>query len=388
MSDARPRLAIVGASARAAAFSALRGGFEVVAADLFADADLAAVAAVTQLPRFDEGLEAWLRGSRCDAWMYTGALENRPELVARLSQAAPLFGTPAEALAAVRDPLQLAPIVQAAGLGFPSTLASSLLQTPPGSWLAKTYQHAGGAGVWRIGDDASRHRTREARAYYQQYVEGTPAAAVLVVGASGTRLLGVTRQLLRGAPEPWQYCGSVGPIDASASLTKSLVRLGDELQAAGVVGIVGADLVLGDEQDWVVEINPRWSASTEVLERSLGVSAIALHAEACRGDPREERPIDCAPSGFVCHAKQIVFAARDVDVGPAFHAWAMERSAVQQRDYRLADIPRSGERIAANRPVLTALAAGSTCEEAARELEAWVAEVESRLYAGPPSDGD
>ena len=43
------KLAIVGASVRAAAFSALRAGFEVVAADLFADADLRAHCDVTRI---------------------------------------------------------------------------------------------------------------------------------------------------------------------------------------------------------------------------------------------------------------------------------------------------------------------------------------------------
>src|SRR5262245_9045814 len=113
------KLAIVGASARAAAFSAIRTGFEVVAADMFADADLARVAPVTRIKNYPEGLADWLAATECDAWMYTGALENHPDLIDRMAAIKPLAGNSGKPLRDARDPLKLQAYCKASGVMFP-----------------------------------------------------------------------------------------------------------------------------------------------------------------------------------------------------------------------------------------------------------------------------
>ncbi len=94
----RPSIAIVGASTRSAAASALRAGFQPITADLFADADLRAIATATRISPYPEGLVDWLRAVEPPAWMYTGALENHPELVDQMAWIAPLWGNPGDVL--------------------------------------------------------------------------------------------------------------------------------------------------------------------------------------------------------------------------------------------------------------------------------------------------
>ena len=55
------RIAIVGASVRAAAASAVRAGFSVAAADLFADEDLREIADATRIRDYPDGLADWLK---------------------------------------------------------------------------------------------------------------------------------------------------------------------------------------------------------------------------------------------------------------------------------------------------------------------------------------
>src|SRR5688500_11055714 len=98
------RLTIVGASARAAAFSAQSAGFEPRCADLFADTDLAAICAVEQVRDYPNGLRAVLQSSEDCPWIYTGALENYPDLVDELAAIRPLYGNRGRALQSARDP--------------------------------------------------------------------------------------------------------------------------------------------------------------------------------------------------------------------------------------------------------------------------------------------
>src|ERR1700736_3871188 len=87
-------LLLVGASVRAAAFSALRVGFEPRGADLFCDADLVNRCKCLRLSNssYPVGLVDFLQDGSPGPWMYTGALENRPSLIRKLARLRPLWG--------------------------------------------------------------------------------------------------------------------------------------------------------------------------------------------------------------------------------------------------------------------------------------------------------
>ena len=97
---------IIGASTRAAAFSAARAGLLPRCLDQYADADLAAVAPSTRFdPRKDEAcLDPMARAHDCASWLYTGPFENHPALIERLAPVGRRLGNDAETLRAIRDP--------------------------------------------------------------------------------------------------------------------------------------------------------------------------------------------------------------------------------------------------------------------------------------------
>ncbi len=72
------RLALVGASVRSAAQSALRAGYQPVGADLFADSDLEGKNRFVRITDYPAGLASWLAQTPCAGWIYTGGLENYP----------------------------------------------------------------------------------------------------------------------------------------------------------------------------------------------------------------------------------------------------------------------------------------------------------------------
>ena len=379
------RLAIVGASARAAAFSAARAGFDVVAADLFADADLARVVDATQVTNYPNQLGDWLRGIECDAWLYTGALENYPKLVDRMAAFKPLLGNCGEALRTVRDPLVLQQLVTEAGLDFPETLDSPIGLPKFSRWLCKTYRGSSGSGVWRLADKGALERATLERAVFQWFVEGLPASAIFACSGAGSKLLGVTRQLVGGPGErEWHYLGSIGPIVVSKPIQEQLAALGKLLaDRCSLRGLVGVDLVIEGDRLCIIEVNPRYSASVEVLERATGVSAIALHAAACDPDHwsiEVDRPPQ-SPNHATeqVHAKQILYASRETRVSLEFFEWAIERSGLDSHTAWLADIPHAGESIPAGRPVLTVFAAASSIPDCEANLHKRIAEVEARL---------
>jgi predicted ATP-grasp superfamily ATP-dependent carboligase len=392
MAEPPGKLAIVGASVRAAAFSALRGGFQVVAADLFADADLQRHCPATRVSDYPQGLAAWLAATDCDGWLYTGALENHPDLVGLMAKSRRLLGNGGGALRAVRNPHLLQPVLSAAGLSFPETLDACERLPRDGSWLCKTYRGGNGANVWLLDGDAALARAEAQGAYFQRLIRGVSASAVFVCGPAGARLMGVTQQLVgdaRAGARPWSYSGSIGPLAVSGAVEGQLRQLGDLLSTRfRLRGLAGVDLVIAHDRAWTIEVNPRYSASVEIVERISGVNALAAHVAACLaadegplaslgGD--EPAPAADRTTGGTLYGKTVLYAKREVVISDEFFQWAIAQSAIDPRSCALADVGAAGQRIAAGHPVLTLLVEASA-DHYDKRLSERVAEVESRLY--------
>lgn len=231
-------LVVAGASARAIAESAARAGWRVHAADLFADLDLRAVAAVAEIARpYPAALPAIVAGFPPGPWLYCGAVENHPQLIAAISESRPLAGCSPAAVAEVRDPTRLSVAIRAAGLGFPETRRDAVGIPRDGSWLVKPLRSAGGHGIAAWQGDAGM-TAGAADHVWQQRVRGRPWSVSYLFAARGCRLLGCSRQLLGRrwchAP-PFGFCGSV---DIAP----------DSLPAAGLVRQTSSALAAGDAE--------------------------------------------------------------------------------------------------------------------------------------------
>jgi len=397
MQSLNPSIAIVGASARAAAYSAHRAGFAPVAADLFADADLRRLCPATPIDRYPDDLLPWLREARPTAWMYTGALENYPELVDAMAQVAPLWGNDGLALRRVRSPWQLADTLRGADLLFPETRPSPDGLPRDGSWLAKTCRSAGGMGVGELGtplpDGEQQGEGSEAtdaiagpprgpgELVYQQRIPGTPCCAVYVANNKAVSLLGITRQL---TGEPWlgarqfQYCGSIGWQTAEEAVMATIEHIGRVLaERFALVGLFGVDLIIDpDRRVWTIEVNPRYTASVEIVERATGIATLVLHAAACHDTDLETASMSRIAA--TSHGKVILFAKRDLSISEEFSEWALNQAASVPWPL-LADVPRAGTVIECGRPILTLFAAGPSSKEVEQQLQRRAADLENRL---------
>ncbi|HEY1381511.1 MAG TPA: ATP-grasp domain-containing protein [Gemmataceae bacterium] len=376
-----PHLILIGASGRAAAFSAVRAGLRPWAIDLFADRDLAAVCPARAVPpgQYPAGLALMACEAPPGPWLYTGALENRPEIVERIARDRPLWGNAAAYLRRARDPFALAAALRAADAPCPDVrrLGNEL---PPGRWLLKPVASAGGIGI-RLASarHSGRSRNPTRRLLLQRFVEGESRAGVFCADEGGCRLLGVTRQFVGEcwlhAP-PFRYAGSIGPLPLTPTEQAAWDRLGAAVTAfAGLRGLFGVDAVVRDGVPWPVEVNPRYTASVEVLEYATGLRALALHRRAF--DPSAPIVQVGPRAGLV--GKAVWYAPRPLTV-PADGPWeAVLRQPPLDAPPAFADIPPAGQRVAAGRPVLTAFAAGDSAAECERRLRVIASELDAWL---------
>ncbi len=353
-------LIIAGASVRAAAFSAARAGFSPWCIDHFADADLVSQWPAQNLARYPHDLPEALQAAPAGPWMYTGAVENYPRVIALTSASRELWGNAPRALKAVRDPVLLANALYRGGFPAPAVAIAPEDLPADGTWLVKRRRSAGGLSIrpW----DGVSHRETVTTHYFQRFVAGAACSAVFIAAAGRAVLLGATRQLIG---ETWagaggfQYAGSIGPLGLSVPLELELRRLGETLSAEFPLrGLFGVDFILNDEGAWPIEFNPRYTASVEILERATGLRAIHHHALACR-ESLLPTLADVPGAAGDRHGKAILFAPSRVRITVE----ATERLLAWNRAQawpEVADIPAAESTIEPGAPVATVFASGAS----------------------------
>ena len=352
-------LLIVGASGRAAAASAVRAGWQPVVIDLFADDDTRAMGPVFPCPmeEYPHGFVALAEQIPPGPWMYTGGLENDPEVVEEISRDRQLFGVGPEVLKRVRDPYELSKIVRMPRIVEPPGVGGPHRGEPGGS-LRKPLRGAGGLGIRFAGE----LDIPSPEYYFQEFIPGPSYSALFLFSARGyPEVLGISSQLIGEwwlhAP-PFHYCGNVGPLPTDNGLSVELRRIGEALRPLGLRGLIGVDFMLIDREVVVLEVNPRYTASVELYERVSERSLLAEHID-CFADPGAlPRAENCQPVWTKIHGKAILYADRTFKV-PSAHPW---------RGPEFADIPMVGSVISAGQPVVTLFASADTEPECRERL--------------------
>jgi predicted ATP-grasp superfamily ATP-dependent carboligase len=379
--DAPADVVIAGASARALAESAALAGYSVVALDGYADLDLGMRVRAMSLPR-DLGIPysatraaAAAAGLSTPTAAYTSGFENHPAAIATLARGRTLWGNPPAVVRRVRHPTALRRALGGRGFALPDTRGERAHREARASgqreWLLKPVRSGGGHGIrpWRPGIRLPGH------AYLQERVHGDPGSIVFVADGRHAVPVGMSRQLIGDGAfgaAGFRYAGSIlcgaSPLFAREA---ELAAAAADLAAAVVeqfelVGLNGIDFIARDGVPWPIEVNPRYTASMELIERSRGISMFALHVRACGG---ELPPAELFRRRLrAVWGKAIVYAKGDVTMREIRRWW---------RDERVRDVPWPGERIRRGRPICTLLARASDADACHRGLAAHAAEVYS-----------
>lgn len=371
----RAHVLVAGYSTRAIAESAAHAGYTVTSVDAFADLDQHPKVHTIRVTR-GFSPRAAARASRpttCDAVAYLSSFENHPDAVRALAYGRILWGNAPAVLGSVRNPYLLAEALRRRGLATPALWGEG-----GGPWLLKPVASGGGTRIqsWEPGMSVPEGH------YVQEFIDGDPGSVVFVASADGVRVLGLSRQLAGleafGA-SGFRYCGNIH--DGTVVPGSPLLRAAETLARTvthkfGLLGINGIDFVARGDVLYPLEVNPRWSASVELVERARGVSMFETHAQAfSSGALPDFDAVTAAPTGRSI-GKAVVFARHDVTVGDT-RTWC---------DGTIRDVPRPETSIRAGEPVCTVFADGPCPDTCRAALERRAEQVFSslRAWAGRP----
>lgn len=361
------------------ATSARRAGWIPLCADPFGDRDLYAPGGSVLIRDYPASLVNDLAQLRADAWCYTGGLENEPEVVARLEDEAgrlgPLWGVGAEALPGCRDPFRIAELWRGHGLSVPDMLPADRPPPRDGNWLLKPIR---GSGGWQIRkwigmprDACDSSPLSPENIYFQRRIPGDSLSALFLVSPAragrrpGIRFISVSEQILE--PGTCRFAGAITPVEIpSAAIEQVELALRAVADTSRLAGLIGVDFIFDGATVWPLEINPRYTASVEVVELSRQVSLLKWHRAACEGceeiDPRLPRPAETPR----IVGKQVVYARQActlvAEPVPTDFATGYELPAV-------ADISPAGTEVNIGDPVCTVFASAHSVTACHEELQ-------------------
>lgn len=350
---------VAAASARPFVGAAAAAGHAVVAADLFCDAETRRDARQAYaLPYGDGGFDAeQLRQTLLplltedDAFVYGSGFETQPELLAAIAQRCSLWGNPPETVRSAKEPGRFFSLLAELGIPHPETS----LQPPAAAtgWLAKRCGGSGGTHVQPLparGD------------YYQKVVPGRPCTLLFLAdGCGAISVIGYNEQWLASVPgQPYLYGGAVSQARLPHSVQAGMHQAARELsRALGLRGLNSLDCMVDDERWWVLEVNPRLSATFALYDvAQRGARLFEAHRQACAGQLAAPLEAEPAQAHLIYYAPFALRLKADV----AWPAWAVDR-------------PHGPVQLAAGEPLCSvvaqapdAVAARALAEQRAAEL--------------------
>ena len=358
------RTLLLGLNTRALAESAVRSGKRVCTLDYFGDRDQKSLVENHsllrdyRLPFSAENLLRTSDGLKFDNVVYTSNLENHPNVVAALASRTDVLGNGAEVIANIRDWSVLRAFCRQQSIPHPPTLLPGEERLAPLqiNWLCKPAYGGGGSGI-RPWNGSPLKRSH----YLQACVEGLPASAAFVANGNKAVVIGLTRQLIGNhelGRKGYGWCGNILPPplgdDQNRSLLESVKKMVTLLtRDFGLKGICGIDFVVSQGADkrlhpYLVEVNPRYTASMELIEWAYGLNIYSLHIEAIDGHLPQFSLAEHLDGS--CFGKGVVFAYQSLRIRNTDRWW--------ERGWR--DIPYPGDTIESGHPVCTVFARGDT----------------------------
>lgn len=210
-------------------------------------------------------------------------------------------------------------------------------------WLLKPMQGQGGVGISRYhaGDE-----TKEP-VYWQKFQAGTPHSALFLADGQQMQVIGFNRQwpVRLSETQEFVFSGVVNSCDLS-DVHKAVItgRLKQMVPAFGLKGLNSLDFIHIDDCSYVLEINPRPSASMQLYDQNL----LVRHIQSCLGGQsvgRNSVAYCAAWQDYHSTGYQVVYTGRDLIIPDRFEwpDWCM-------------DLPKPGNMCRAGQPLCSIIA--------------------------------
>jgi predicted ATP-grasp superfamily ATP-dependent carboligase len=352
---------IIALSARPFVAAAKQAGYTVTAIDAFADKQTVALADRTVIVDYDSNgfnaialLDAitTVDVSQYLGFVYSSGFDAQPELLQQITKLLPLIGNLPATVLAVKTATSFFSTLAQLNITHPKVYEALPIDCHTNVYLKKFAGGCGGTHISRVNTETALLQNH----YYQQHIAGLSVSLLFVADGEDVVVIGFNEQWLNPAKDmPFRYGGAVGGLDLPKLNQQQLIDAAKKLTLEfGLIGLNSIDAVVQNGVAYVLEINPRLSATFD-LYTNLDFNLFNLHVQVCL--QHVKLPQSVLPSKQ-SQAHAIVYAEQDTDVSAEINwpDWAVDTPHHANR-FQHVNIP-------AGEPICTALADAESSEDA------------------------
>lgn len=342
-------------SARSFAESAKRSGYRITTIDAYADKETLALAELCIIVDCDQqGFNALallaavneLEAGQYLGFVYGSGFEAQPELLQAISAKIPLLGNTAVTVAKIKTAFSFFAHLNQLNIPFPKVIES--FPVAPKQRCLKKF--AAGSGGTHIRWVNNTNQSLEPNYYYQEHINGCSVSLLFLADGSSVKVLGFNEQwLYPSAVMPFRYGGAVSQLVLPTHIQEQLVKSAQKITLAfGLLGLNSLDAIVSKDIAYVLEINPRLTATIGLYAES---NLLQQHILACLGQlPSIE--VDVKESS----AHALVYAPADlmITTGLAWPNWTVDTP----------DMTKKNTLIKMGEPVCTVVAQSADAERA------------------------
>ncbi|GAB7563072.1 ATP-grasp domain-containing protein [Methylobacillus methanolivorans] len=298
------------ANVRPYVVAASAAGYQVLAADVFGDENTLQASAKHLV--LDYGKQGFvpdailhcllpaMREFGAQDLLYGSGFESQPTLLAQIASQVNLIGNASEVVVASKNAPVFFQRCRQYDIPVPDTCVdpSAIPPNDLSRWICKRQGGCGGMHIQHV--DLS---VRDDDVYFQRIVDGVPVSLLFMAHESGVSVLGFQRQVVSPTNQlPYRYGGLAGPLVLPDSIKQGLIQAARDLSATlGLRGLNSLDVMVQGEQFWVLEVNPRLSASLGLYPVAWQAEWLAAHISG--------KPLISHPIALIQAAANLVFYA-------------------------------------------------------------------------------
>ena len=255
-----------------------------------------------------------------------------------------------------------------------------LQQYANNQFILKPLQGSGGLGIFLLNNESCDELKQDNEIYenislenyiLQEYIEGTNVSSSVLSSHNERKNLINSRLITEHdlGNESYEYSGNILPLDENSfrmfngtrtnsddGNTKNINfnELNDEMKNTSedlirqfkLIGSNGVDYILDKDGELeVIEINPRFQGTYELVENVLGINLLNAHIQACEGE------IIDIPNPSKYSIKKIIYARKQVNIG-------------NLNIPNVYDIPYEGVKIEKDQPLVTIISSNEDLKTA------------------------
>lgn len=244
-------------------------------------------------------------------------------------------------------------------------------------FILKPLQGSGGLGIFLLDNESlsennNGNQILENISYenyiLQEYIDGINLSSSVLSSHDEEKNLINSRLISEHdlGNDTFEYCGNILPLDENSlqmfngnrtdiaidELNKEMKNISEDLiHEFNLVGSNGVDYVLdNDGQLKIIEINPRFQGTYELVENVLGINLLDAHIKACEGELIE------VPNAGPYSVKKIIYARKQVNIGDL-------------NIPNVFDVPYQGVKIEKDQPLVTIITCDKDLEKAVNDVK-------------------